>query len=93
MSTVVTIGAVILILAFLAMFVFSPWRLRTIAIMLAGLALVYIGGVAWFSKALDAALKRHNGPQQVDSVPHKVIESDRLEVPVNGVDRVKTNAP
>ncbi len=93
MSTVVTIGAVILILAFLVMLVFSRWRLRTIAIMLAGVAVVYVGVVAWVSKALDTALRRHNGLQQVDSVPHKIIESDRFQVPTNGVDGVKTNAP
>jgi hypothetical protein len=92
MSTVITIGAVILVLALLGMFVFPRWRLRTIAIILAAIALVYVGVVAWFSKALDTALKRHNGQQQVDSVQHKVIESDRLQVPTNAVDRVKTNA-
>jgi hypothetical protein len=93
MKTVITIGAVILILALLAMFVFTRWRLRTIAFMLAGVALVYVGVVAWFSKALDAALRRQNGPQQVDSVPPKAIEADRFQVPTNGIDGVKTNAP
>jgi len=86
MSTAITIGAVILVLALFAMLIFSRWRLRTVAIML-------VGVVAWFSKALDTALKRRTGPQQADSVPHRAVESDRFHVPTNGVGGVKTNAP
>jgi hypothetical protein len=93
MSTVITTGTVIMFLALLAMFVFSRWRLRTIAMVLAASALLYAGVVAWFSKALDLALKRGNGSQRMDSVPHKVVESDRFEVPTDGVGGVRTNAP
>ncbi|MEY2427291.1 MAG: hypothetical protein QOJ40_176 [Verrucomicrobiota bacterium] len=93
MSIVITFGAVILVLALFAMLIFSRWRLRTIAILLVGVAMVYVGVSAWFSRALDRALKRHTGRQQVDSVPHKVVDSDHFQVPTNGVDGVKTNAP
>ncbi len=93
MSTVITIGAVILILALLAMFLLSRWRLRTIGLALLGVAIVYVGVVAWFSNALDAALKRRSGPQQLDLVPRRVVQSDRFQAPTNGSGRVKTNAP
>lgn len=94
MSAVVTFGVVILILAFLAMFLFTRWQLRTIAFVMAGGAIVYVGVVAWYSNALDSALKRRSGHQPVDSVPHKVVESGNSQVQTNnslGVSR--TNAP
>ena len=93
MSTVITMGAIILMLAFLAMFLLSRWQLRTIGLALVGVTIVYVGAVALFSNALDAALKRRSGPQQVDLAPHKVVESDRFQAPTNGEGGVKTNAP
>jgi uncharacterized SAM-binding protein YcdF (DUF218 family) len=65
LSTAITIGAVILTVALTVMFFFSNLKLRTIAFRLAGIAIVYVGGVAWFSSALDAALKRRS-PQTVN---------------------------
>ena len=85
--------ALVLILALLAMFLLSRWRLRTIGLALVGVAIVYVGVVAWFSSALDAALKGRSGPRQVDLVPHKVVQSDRFQAPTNGAGGVRTNAP
>ena len=93
MSTVIITGAVILTLALLAMFFFSQLRLKTIALLLAGIALLYVGAVAWFSSALDSALKRRSGPEQVDHVPRKVVESDHFNAATNGVGGAKTKAP
>ena len=83
----------ILTLALVGMLFFSQLRLRTIALVLAGVAIVYVGVVAWFSNALDAALKRQSGPQQVDILPRKAMESDRFQAATNGVGAAKTNAP
>ena len=93
MSTVITIGAVILILAFFAMFLWSPWRLRTIGILLAGVAIAYAGTVVWLSDALARAIDRRNASPHVDSVPHKVGESDYFQVATNGAGAMKSNAP
>jgi len=41
MSTVITLGAVVLILAFLGMFLLSRWRLRTIGLALLGIAIIW----------------------------------------------------
>ncbi len=65
MSTVVTLGSIILVLAFFAMFLFSRWRLRTIGFVLAGIAAIWVGAVVWFSYALERALERRNGPEHV----------------------------
>ena len=65
MSTVVTLGLVILVLAFFGMFLFSRWRLRTIGFALAGIAAIFVGAVVWFSYALEKALEKRNGPEHV----------------------------
>jgi hypothetical protein len=65
MSTVVTLGLVILILAFFGMFLFSRWQLRTIGVALVGIAAVFVGAVVWFSYALERSLEKRNGPKHV----------------------------
>ncbi len=81
MSTVITLGATVLILAFLGMFLLSRWRLRTIGLVLAGVATVYVGVVFWFAGALDAALKSAQDTRSVSTLP------------TNGTGGLKTNAP
>ena len=81
MSTVITFGAVILILAFLGMFLWSRWRLRTIGLVMVGIAILYVGAVFWFDDALDTALKNRAG------LP------DRFQASTNGKGGLKTNAP
>lgn len=70
-----------------------PVTAQTIALLLVGIAAVYVGVVAWFSNALDSALKRRAIPQQVDLVPRKVVESYNFQALTNGTGEVKTNAP
>jgi hypothetical protein len=65
MSTVVTFGLVILFLAFVGMFFFSRWQVKTIGYALAGVAAVFVGAVVWFSFALERALEKRNGPKHV----------------------------
>ncbi len=65
MSTVVTLGVVILVLAFFGMFLFSRWQLRTIGFALVGIAAVFVGAVVWFSYALERSLEKRNGPKHV----------------------------
>lgn len=65
MSEVITLGVVILGLAFLGMFFFSRWQLRTIGLVLVGIAAVFMGAVVWFSYALERSLEKRNGPKHV----------------------------
>ena len=81
MSTVITLGVVVLILAFLGMFLLSRWRLRTIGLALAGTTILYMGVVFWFAGALDAALKKRAG------LPVG------FHLSTNGTGVLKTNAP
>ncbi len=81
MTTLITLGAVVLILAFIGMFLLSRWRLRTIGLALVGIAIVYVGMVFWFAGALDAALKKRAG------LPV------RFHASTNATGGLKTNAP
>lgn len=65
MRTVITLGLVLLVLAFFGMSLFSRWKLKTIGFVLAGIAAIYVLSVILFAHALQKSLERRSGPERV----------------------------